>query len=95
MLYHGPGRRFLQDVVTCIREHLVLRTAGRELEPNAERHLRSVAEMQRLLKGYERAVSETGRLLSRLGFSMDMLRYQYPEEPTGSANCRRRRRWNG
>ncbi len=83
-LYHEPGRRFLQDVVTCIREHLPLRTAGRELEPNAERHLRSAAEMQRLFKGYERAVTETGRLLSRLGFSMDLLRYQYPEEPTGS-----------
>ncbi len=83
-LYHAPERRFLQDVVTCIREHLVLRTAGRLLEPNAERHLRSASAMRRLFRGYEHAIAETGRLLSRLRFSLDMLRYQYPEEPTGS-----------
>ena len=84
VLYHNPGRRFLQDVVTCIREHLTLREAGRQLEPNAERHLRPVAEMQRLFKGYEQAVAETRELFSRLDFSLDELRYLYPEEPTGS-----------
>lgn len=85
VLYHCPERRFLQDVLTCIREHVPLREAGRQLEPNAERHLRSNAEMLRLFKGYEYAVAETGKLLARLSFSLDMLRYQYPEEPTGSA----------
>ena len=35
VLYHGPERRPLQDVVTCIREHVSLDTAGRLLEPNA------------------------------------------------------------
>ena len=84
VLYHCPRRRFLQDVLTCIREHVPLRTAGRLLEPNAERHLRGAAEMRRLFKGYEQAVSETVALLGRLSFSMDDLRYQYPEEPTGS-----------
>lgn len=85
VLYHCPERRFLQDVVTCIREHVPLREAGRQLEPNAERHLRGTDEMLRLFKGYEYAVAETGRLFSRLGFSLDKLRYEYPEEPTGSA----------
>ncbi|WP_136658044.1 error-prone DNA polymerase [Nitratireductor sp. XY-223] len=85
VLYHAPERRFLQDVVTCIREHLSLREAGRQLEPNAERHLRGAAEMLRLFKGYEQAVAETERLFSRLSFSLDELRYLYPEEPTGSA----------
>ena len=84
VLYHAPERRFLQDVVTCIREHLTLRSAGRQLEPNAERHLRDAAEMRRLFKGYEQAVAETRKLFSRLSFSLDELRYLYPEEPTGS-----------
>ena len=85
VLYHAPERRFLQDVVTCIREHLTLRTAGRQLEPNAERHLRGAAEMRRLFKGYEQAIAETEKLFSRLSFSLDELRYLYPEEPTGSS----------
>jgi len=84
VLYHAPDRRFLQDVLTCIREHVPLRAAGRLLEPNAERHLRGPAEMRRLFKGYEQAVAETVALMGRLSFSMDDLRYQYPEEPTGS-----------
>ena len=84
VLYHCPERRFLQDVVTCIREHVPLREAGQLLEPNAERHLLGSADMLRLFRGYEEAVAETGKLFARLGFSLDKLRYQYPEEPTGS-----------
>src|SRR5262245_25553503 len=43
VLYHVPQRRELQDVVTCIREHLTLETAGQLLEANAERHLKSAS----------------------------------------------------
>ncbi|MEM9105407.1 MAG: PHP domain-containing protein, partial [Pseudomonadota bacterium] len=85
VLYHHPARRFLQDVVTCIREHLTLREAGKQLQPNAERHLRPAAEMRRLFRGYEEAVAETQVLFRRLSFSLDELRYLYPDEPTGSA----------
>src|SRR3954462_14186700 len=38
-LYHDPERRDLQDVVTCIREHVTLKEAGERLGANAERHL--------------------------------------------------------
>ena len=48
VLYHAPERRALQDVVTCIREHRTLEEAGRFLELNAERHLKSADEMTRL-----------------------------------------------
>ena len=41
VLYHEPERRALQDVVTCIREHTTLEGAGRKLEANAERHIKS------------------------------------------------------
>src|SRR5690349_18902025 len=34
VLYHHPGRRDLQDVVTCIREHVSLKEAGVRLQAN-------------------------------------------------------------
>ncbi|HEX3677274.1 MAG TPA: PHP domain-containing protein, partial [Sphingomicrobium sp.] len=46
--YHAPDRRPLQDVVTCIREKTIIANAGYLLNPNAERHLKSPAEMIRL-----------------------------------------------
>ncbi len=84
VLYHQPERRFLQDILTCIREHLTLRAAGKHLQPNAERHLRDTGQMLRLFKGYEYAITETHKLFRRLSFSLDELKYQYPKEPTGS-----------
>ena len=41
VLYHSAERRELQDVVTCIREHVTLNEAGRLLEINAERYLKA------------------------------------------------------
>ena len=38
--YHHPGRRQLQDIVTCIREKCTIYTAGFRLHPNAERYLK-------------------------------------------------------
>ncbi len=50
VLYHTRERRELQDVVTCIREHKTLANAGRLLEANAERHMKSPEEMARLFR---------------------------------------------
>ncbi|HMF66641.1 MAG TPA: PHP domain-containing protein, partial [Phyllobacterium sp.] len=52
VLYHTAARRPLQDVLTCIREHVTIDTAGRRLEKNAERHLKSPDEMQRLFRHF-------------------------------------------
>jgi len=82
-LYHTPDRRPLQDVLTCIREHTTLDNAGRLLEANAERHLKSPEEMARLFADAPQAIAETMRLFERLEFSLDELRYEYPEEPAG------------
>ena len=81
VLYHHPARRPLQDVLTCVREHQTLQTIGTQLEPNAERHLRSPAEMHRLFEGYETAIENASNLFKSLRFSLDELRYQYPDEP--------------
>ena len=81
VLYHVPERRPLQDVVTCIREHLTLDAAGRLLEPNAERHLKSPEATAELFAAAPEAVAETVRFAARIGFSLDQLKYNYPDEP--------------
>jgi error-prone DNA polymerase len=80
VLYHHPDRRELQDVLTCIREHLTIDTAGRRLAVNAERYLKPPAEMARLFRDAPEAVEETLALDRELTFSLDQLRYEYPEE---------------
>ena len=80
-LYHAPERRPLQDVLTCIREGVTIHTAGRRLEANAERHLKSADEMRRLFADAPEAVGESGALLDRIDFDIDDLVYDYPEEP--------------
>ncbi len=85
VLYHVAARRPLQDVLTAIREHRTLQSAGRLLAQNAERHLKDAAEMARLFRDYPEAVAESRAVLERLAFSLDELQYQYPDEPTGEA----------
>ena len=81
VLYHVPERRPLQDVLTCIREHCTLDTAGFRLEANAERHLKGPAEMVRLFNGFEPAIARTLEVVERCRFSLDELSYEYPDEP--------------
>jgi error-prone DNA polymerase len=80
VLYHHPDRRQLQDVLTCIREHLTIDEAGRHLAANAERYLKPPAEMARLFRAAPQAIEETLKLGEKLTFSLDELRYEYPDE---------------
>jgi error-prone DNA polymerase len=80
VLYHHPDRRELQDVLTCIREHLTIDTAGRRLAANAERYLKPPAEMARLFRNTPEAIEQTAALDAALTFSLDELRYEYPKE---------------
>jgi len=86
VLYHTPDRRPLQDVMTCIREHTTLAAAGRRLEANAERHLKGPAEAARLFAEAPEALAETLRLADLARFSLDEIRYEYPDDdiPEGS-----------
>jgi error-prone DNA polymerase len=81
VLYHDPARRPLQDVLTCIREKTTIDAVGRMLEANAERHLKPAEEMARLFRDMSDAIAETMRFADRIDFSLDQLRYQYPDEP--------------
>ena len=79
VLYHSPERRPLQDVLTCIREHCTIAEAGFRLAANAERHLKPPAEMARLFRGYPDALGRSLEIVARCRFSLDELRYEYPE----------------
>ena len=78
--YHAPERRPLQDVMTCIREKVAIAKAGVLLNPNAERHLKSPAEMIRLFERWPHAIEATREFADALNFSLDELRYEYPRE---------------
>ncbi len=80
-LYATPEQRPLHDILTCIRAHRTIADAGRLLAANAERHLKPALEMTRLFADAPEALTETERLLARVGFSLDQLRYEYPHEP--------------
>ena len=78
---HLPARRPLQDVITCIREGCTIQNAGFRLMANAERHLKPAIEMLRLFRGYEGAIRRTIEIKERCRFSLNELRYDYPDEP--------------
>ncbi len=81
VLYHGPERRPLQDILTCIRERCTITEAGLRLEANAERHLKSPAEMARLFASWPDAIAQTLRVVEAITFDLGQLKYEYPDEP--------------
>ncbi len=80
--YHIAERRELQDILTCIREKCTIYTAGFRLHPNAERHLKPSDEMLRLFMKYPDAIRRTQEISEACNFSLDSLKYEYPEELT-------------
>ena len=80
VLFHEPGRRILQDVVTCIREGCTIDAAGFRRERHADRHLKPPEEIARLFARHPDAIARTLELASRCTFDLADLRYQYPVE---------------
>jgi error-prone DNA polymerase len=79
--YHAPERRPLADVLTCIREKCTIAEAGLRLAVNAERHLKTPAEMARLFKDFPEALQRTTDIAKACSFSLGELKYEYPDEP--------------
>ena len=78
VLMHVRSRKPLQDTLVATRVNLPLAQCGWHLEPNAEQHLRSRRRLQAL---YEPAwLAQTVALAGRCSFSLDELRYEYPQE---------------
>jgi len=75
---HVRSRKPLQDTMTAIRVGRPVQECGYDLSPNAEQHLRSRLRLVNLYPEY--ALAETTNILSRCSFSLDELRYEYPDE---------------
>jgi error-prone DNA polymerase len=80
--YAKPGGRHVLDLFTCIRNHTNLDAAGRLLEQNSERYLKTAAQMQELFRDLPRAIANTTRLAERLQFSLENLGYEFPAYAT-------------
>ncbi len=75
---HSRERRALQDTLTAIRLGSAIDETGLALHPNGERHLRT---RQRLARIYPTEwLAESTRIADRCTFSLDELRYEYPQE---------------
>ena len=76
--FHVRSRKPLQDVLTATRVGKPLTECGLDLQPNSERHLRT---RLRLAQTYPSdLLAETLNVAARCVFSLDELRYQYPDE---------------
>jgi error-prone DNA polymerase len=80
VLFHHPERRLLQDVVTCIRHGCTIDELGFRRERHADRHLKPAEEMHRLFAKYPEALARTLEIADRCRFSLEELKYQYPDE---------------
>ncbi|MEW4564485.1 error-prone DNA polymerase [Bremerella sp. JC770] len=85
VLFHIPARKPLHDVLTAIRLRSSVAQVEAHLEPNAQRHLRSLELLQAIYAEIPDAVRRTQEIADRCTFRLDELRYEYPEElaPTG------------
>jgi error-prone DNA polymerase len=79
--YARAEQREILDVLTCVREHRRLDTAGRLLQRNSERYVKSPAQMERLFADLPEAIAATEELSSRLEFTLADLGYQFPRYP--------------
>jgi error-prone DNA polymerase len=78
--FHHPHRRALADVLVATRHGCTVTAAEGLLFPNADRHLKSPEEMQQLFARAPDAVRRTVEVANRCTFTLDELRYEYPEE---------------
>jgi error-prone DNA polymerase len=78
VVMHVRSRKPLQDTMTAIRIGKPVSECGYDLAPNAEQHLRSRLRLANLYPEY--TLGETLNVLTRCTFSLDDLRYDYPDE---------------
>ena len=78
--YHAPDRRPLQDVMTCILHKTTIAKAGYLLAANAERHLKSPAQMVQLFADWPHAIRAARDVADACRFDLRDLAYEYPRE---------------
>jgi error-prone DNA polymerase len=85
VIYHHPARQGLQNVLTATRHGCSIKELGLKAESNAERHVKSPAQMARLFRDYPEALARSIQIAERCRFSLNELRYEYPEESRGQS----------
>ena len=80
VLMHEPGRRPAADVLACLRTGRCIDEMGLDLLKNAERRLKSPAEMAHLFRDRPEAIGATLDIAGEIDFSLDQLRLDYPDE---------------
>ncbi|MFT3870340.1 MAG: error-prone DNA polymerase [Nibricoccus sp.] len=80
--YAVPEHRVVADVFSCLRLHTTLDSAGRKLEINSQRHVKTAQIMRELFCDFPSAVENSARLNERLGFTLENLGYEFPTFPT-------------
>ncbi|MDH3327019.1 MAG: PHP domain-containing protein, partial [Gammaproteobacteria bacterium] len=75
---HSRDRQMIQDTITAIRLVEPISSLGKCLYSNAERYLRTRKKIQALYP--DELIRETVNIANRCFFSLDELRYEYPDE---------------
>ncbi|HEY1785690.1 MAG TPA: error-prone DNA polymerase, partial [Pirellulales bacterium] len=78
--YHAADRAALADVLSAIRSGETVDQARGRLFPNAERHLQPLAALAARFARHPAALARSAEIGRRSTFSLDELRYEYPEE---------------
>jgi len=78
--YHIAARQPLHDVLTAIRGNTTVAEIGRRRFPNAQYHLRTLDELRGAFGNAPEALQRTLEVARQCHFSLDELRYEYPEE---------------
>jgi error-prone DNA polymerase len=93
--YARAEQRQTLDILTCVRHHVTIDAAGRLLARNAERRLKSPAEMARLFADLPEAIANTRELSARLDFTLANLGYEFPRYCGDEMSLLRRRAEEG
>ncbi|HAY79989.1 MAG TPA: error-prone DNA polymerase [Planctomycetaceae bacterium] len=78
--HHVRERQMLQHVLTAIKQGTTVDRLGEHSLPNAERHLRTRAQIAEIFAEIPEAMARTLEISARCQFSLHELRYEYPKE---------------
>ena len=78
VVMHDPSRKALHDVLTAVRHHCTVDALGHRMAHNAERSLRGLSALSGLYPA--EWLVESVAIAERCTFTLDELRYEYPEE---------------
>ncbi len=97
--YHTADRMLVHDCVTAIRNGTTISEVHHARFANSQHHLRSLPEIADLFRDLPDAIARTIEIADRCNFTLDELRYEYPEEiaPPGMTLIEHLRRltWEG